>query len=87
LELVQMMILNPITTEKATGAIERENKMTFAVETKATKPGVKKEVEKLFGEKVASVNVLIDAKGTKKAIVKFVKPGAAADVASKLKVI
>jgi len=82
-----MIILNPITTEKATGAIERENKMTFAVDAKATKPEVKKEVERLFGEKVASVNVVIDPKGVKKAMVKFVKPGAAADVASKLKLI
>jgi large subunit ribosomal protein L23 len=82
-----MIILNPIMTEKATGAIERENKITFSVDTKATKPEVKKEVERLFGEKVASVNVVIDPKGVKKAMVKFVKPGAAADVASKLKLI
>lgn len=82
-----MIILNPITTEKATGAIERENKMTFAVDSKATKPDVKKEVEKLFGEKVATVNVVIDPKGVKKAIVRFRKPGAAADVASKLKIV
>ena len=82
-----MIILYPVMTEKATGGIERENRITFVVELKATKPEVRKEVEKLFGEKVVRVTMLIAADGRKKAMVRFARPGAAADVASKLKII
>ncbi len=82
-----MIVLHPITTEKATGGIERENRITFAVDLKATKPEVKKEVERLFGEKVRRVTILVAPSGGKKAVVRFSRPGAAADVASKLKVI
>jgi len=87
LKVVYMIVLHPVTTEKATAGIERENKLTFAVDSKATKPDVRKEVEKLFGEKVARVTILVAPMGGKKAMVRFKRPGAAADVASKLKVI
>ncbi len=83
----EMKILYPMTTEKAMAGIERENSITFAVEKTATKTEVKAEVEKSFGEKVSKVNTIVTPKGGKKAIVKFHKAGAAADVASKLKVV
>jgi len=80
-------ILYPLTTEKAVAGIERENKLTFIVEQNASKPQVKNEVEKQFKEKVKKVTTLIALDGRKKAFVRFVKPGAAADVAAKLKIV
>ena len=81
-----MVLLYPITTEKAVGMIERENKIIFVVEKGATKDQIKKEVEREFGVKVESVNTLIALDGRKKAFVKL-KPGFSADeVAAKLKI-
>ncbi|MFA6048936.1 MAG: 50S ribosomal protein L23 [Candidatus Micrarchaeia archaeon] len=82
-----MKVLYPLTTEKAMGSIEENNSLVFAVEKTATKGEVRLEVEKLYGEKVASVNTNTTARTGKKAVVKFAKPGAAADIASKLKVV
>lgn len=81
-----MAILYPVTTEKAIGMIERENKITFIVETKSTKEDVKKEVESRFGVKVEKVNVLNCLNGRKKAIVKLAKEFKADDIAAKLKI-
>ena len=56
------------------------------VEKGATKVQIKKEVEREFAVKVASVNTLITLDGRKKAFVKL-KPGFSADdVAAKLKI-
>lgn len=79
--------LYPLTTEKAVGLIERNNSIVLIVENKATKLQVKQEIEKQFNTKVMRVNVLVDHKGRKKAIVKFSKKGDAGDIASKLKII
>ena len=43
-----MVLLYPITTEKAVGMIERENKIIFIVEKGATKDQIKLEVEQEF---------------------------------------
>jgi ribosomal protein L23 len=61
--------------------------MTFIIGEKDSKAQVKAEVEKAFGEKVAAVNTVHLFDGRKKAVVKFVKKGAAADVAAKLKLV
>ncbi|MGC8851414.1 MAG: 50S ribosomal protein L23 [Candidatus Micrarchaeia archaeon] len=80
-------ILYPVTTEKAVAGIERENRMTFVVEASATKKDVKSDAEKLFKEKVAKVTILVTPNGRKKAMVRFARAGAAADVAAKLKMV
>lgn len=80
-------ILYPITNEKAIGLIEFQNTITFAVETKAAKPQIKKDVEELFGVKVASVNTLITPGGIKRAYVKLAAGYKADDVAAKLKIV
>jgi large subunit ribosomal protein L23 len=49
------LIRRPIVTEKATLLLE-QNKYTFEVDRKATKPEIKTAVEMLFEVKVASVN-------------------------------
>jgi large subunit ribosomal protein L23 len=81
------LIIHALTTEKAVAGIERENKITFVVTMQATKPEVRKEAERLYGEKVDNVNMLISPHGEKRAIVKFKRKGAAIDLAAKLKVI
>ncbi|RLG19090.1 50S ribosomal protein L23 [Candidatus Micrarchaeota archaeon] len=81
-----MVLLYPITTEKAVGMIERENKIIFIVERDSTKQEIKKAVEEEFEVQVESINTLITLDGRKKAFVKL-KPGFSADeVAAKLKI-
>lgn len=80
-------ILYPVTNEKAIGLIEFQNTLTFVVETSATKPRIKKDVEDLFEVKVASVNTLITPTGIKKAYVKLKEGFKADDVAAKLKIV
>ncbi|MFQ5406535.1 MAG: 50S ribosomal protein L23 [Candidatus Micrarchaeia archaeon] len=82
-----MKVFYPLTTEKAIGGIETRNSITFIVEKNSSKKEVKEEVEKSFGEKVSKVNTATTISGEKKAIVKFEKQGAAADIAAKLKVV
>ncbi len=81
------LVLYALTSEKAAAAIERENKITFIVEDRATKPELKKEIEKNYGQKVRKITVMNTPHGKKKAIVAFAKAGAALDLAAKLKVI
>jgi large subunit ribosomal protein L23 len=80
-------ILYPVTNEKAVGLIELQNTLTFVVETKATKPQIKKDIETLFAVKVDSVNTLISPTGKKRAYVRLAKGFKADDVASKLKIV
>jgi len=77
----------PVTNEKAIGLIELKNTLTFVVNTGATKPEIKQEVEKLFEVKVASVNTLITPQGLKRAFVKLKDGFKADDVAAKLKIV
>ncbi|VVC72145.1 50S ribosomal protein L23 [uncultured archaeon] len=81
-----MVLLYPVTTEKAIGLIERENKVIFVVDSRSTRTSVKKEVEERFGVKVAKVNIMIALDGKKKAYVKLTKDFKADDVAARLKV-
>ncbi|HEV8289624.1 MAG TPA: 50S ribosomal protein L23 [Candidatus Norongarragalinales archaeon] len=80
-------ILYALTTEKAVGSIERQNQLTFVVARESDKSQIKQEFEKLYAEKVKSVNTTIDAKGKKKAFIKLKRKGAASDVAGKLKIL
>ena len=79
-------VLYALTTEKAVGSIDKENKLTFIVDQKATKADVKKEVEQKFNVKVAAVNVIRTLAGKKKASVKLTKAFKADDVAARLKI-
>jgi len=81
------VLLYPLTTEKAVGGIEKENKVTFVVAPNASKKQVKEEVEKQFKEKVRKVTTVVSLDGRKKAFVRFARAGAAADIASKLKIV
>ena len=82
-----MKILRPLLTEKTMAQIERENRLLFLVTRDATKPEIKKEVEKLYGMKVRSVNTHIARTGKKRAYVRFEKKDAALDISTKLGMI
>lgn len=77
----------PITNEKAIGLIELKNTLTFVVDSSATKPIIKKEMEELFAVKVESVNTMISPSGKKRAYIKLKKGFKADDVAAKLKIV
>jgi large subunit ribosomal protein L23 len=64
-------LLFPVLTEKSFDLLERENKLVFAVDSKATKVDIKDAVEKTYDVKVDSVNVVNDFRREKKAIVKL----------------
>ena len=52
------VILAPVVTEKST-RVSEHNQIVFKVRMDATKPGIKKAVEGLFGVKVTAVNTLV----------------------------
>jgi len=81
-----MVLLYPLTTEKAIGMIEKENKVIFIVDRKATKKEVADEFEKAYNVKVKRVNLLITPKGKKKAFITLQKGYSADEIATKLKI-
>ncbi|MEM1535886.1 MAG: 50S ribosomal protein L23 [Candidatus Pacearchaeota archaeon] len=78
-----MILIEPVTTEKALRMIELENKIVFVVKRDAKKQEIKKEVEEIFNVKVEKVNVHIK-KNKKIAFIKLKKETPAIDVATKL---
>jgi len=86
LELNEVIVF-PLISEKAVGSIEKENKITFIVNQKASKTDVRNTVETLYAVKVVSVNTVRDAQGRKKAIVTLDKKFKAQELATKLGVI
>ena len=82
-----MKVLYALTTEKAVGAMDKTNSLTFIVEDSANKLEIRKEIEETYGKKVRHVNTVRSMQGKKKAIVQFAEKGAANEVAGKLKLI
>jgi len=78
-----MILIKPITTEKAIREIELENKIYFVVEKKIKKADIKKEIEEQFNVKVEKVNTQIK-NNQKVAVVKLKKEFKASDIAAKL---
>jgi large subunit ribosomal protein L23 len=81
------VILYPLMTEAASLMVEKENKLVFIINLKASKADVKKAVEELYEVKVEGVNVQITPSGEKKAFVKLHPDFRAADVAIKLGIL
>jgi len=81
------VILYPLMTEAASLMVEKENKLVFVVNLKASKGDVKKAVEELYEVKVEGVNILVTPQGEKKAFVKLHPDYKAADVAIKLGIL
>jgi len=80
-------IYYPLMTESASLMVEKENKLVFIVNLKASKKDVKKAVEELYEVVVEKVNLLITSQGEKKAFVKLHPDYRATDVAIKLGVL
>jgi len=80
----QEVIKRIIVTQDAVALIERENKLTFIVDVRASKRDVKLAVEKIYEVKVEKVNTLITPRGEKKAYVKLAPEYRAVDIASRL---
>ena len=64
----------PILTERSFDLMEKENKLIFAVDKKATKEDIKEDVSKTFNVEVEKVNITNDFARGKKAFIKL-KPG------------
>jgi len=81
------IIKRVVITQDAVTLIEKENKLTFIVDIKATKKDIKRAVEELYGVKVEKVNTLITPHGEKKAYVKLKPEYRAADLAVELGIL
>jgi large subunit ribosomal protein L23 len=79
-------LLYPITTEKAVRMIEIENKVTFAVDRRAKKKDIKKELEEAFKVKVDKINLHM-IKNKKIAYIRLKKENPAIEIATKLGMI
>jgi ribosomal protein uL23 len=77
----------PLSTEKSIRQIEFDNKLTFVVDGKATKPQIKKAIEELFKVKVLGVNTQNSFKGHKRAYIKLSPESLASDVSADLGLI
>lgn len=78
------VIKRVVITQDAVSLIEKENKITFMVDPRATKKDIKRAVEELYGVKVIKVNTLITPLGEKKAYVKLSSETPASELAIKL---
>ncbi len=83
LEDAQKILKRTYVTERTFEQIERENKLCFLVDDKATKTQIASAVEALYEMKVGAVNTARTIRG-KKAFVRFLDPNGAAELATKL---
>ena len=81
------IISYPLMTEPASLMVEKDNKLLFVVNLKASKSDIRQAVEELYEVKVSKVNVLISSQGVKKAFVKLAPEFKASDVAIKLGIL
>lgn len=79
-----MVLKYPHATEKATYCVENESKLQFIVDHRASKPEIKRAVEKMFGQQVTSVRTMMTNTGEKKAIIGFTNEKAAEEILSRL---
>ena len=77
------IVFRPYVTEKTFDLIERQNKIVFLVDERASKQKIKQAIETLYEVKVQSVNTSISITG-KKAYVRLAPENPASDLASKL---
>jgi large subunit ribosomal protein L23 len=78
------VIIKPVVTEKAVSLVEKENKLTFVVDKRATKGDIKRAVEEMFDVKVEKVNTLTTMKGEKRAYVKLKPEYNASEIAARI---
>jgi large subunit ribosomal protein L23 len=83
LEDAQKILKRPYVTERTFDQIERENKLCFLVDDKVSKTQIANAVLALYEVRVDTVNTSRTIKG-KKAFVRLIEPGKAAELATKL---
>ncbi|MDE1820076.1 MAG: 50S ribosomal protein L23 [Euryarchaeota archaeon] len=76
------VLLHAYVTEKAMDEMERQNKLEFVVERRATRGDVKRAVEDLYKAKVAKVTIKVGRPG-KIATVRFTKDYSSEDIGSR----
>lgn len=81
---IYSIIKHPLSTEKSIRLMEKENKLIFAVNQKATKKEVKKAIEDMFKVKIDNINIFINSDGEKRAYVKFSAKNPAIDIATQM---
>jgi len=85
-EQAAAMIIAPYVTEKTFNQIEKENKLAFIVNEKATKKQIIDAISILYEADIEEVNTTRTIRG-KKAFVKFKTPEGARDLATKLALV
>jgi large subunit ribosomal protein L23 len=83
LEDAQKLLKRPYVTERTFEQIEKENKLCFVVDDKASKSQIARAFEALYDVKVAAVNTERTVKG-KKAFVRLREERKAAELATRL---
>ena len=79
-------ILYPFVTEKTISFLDK-NKLQIISDFRSNKKDIKNEIEKLYGDKVLSINTMMTLKGKKKAIITFKEKNAANEISTKLGII
>jgi large subunit ribosomal protein L23 len=83
LEDAQKILKRPYVTERTFDQIERENKICFIVEDSVSKTQIASAVQALYEVEVEAVNTSRTVRG-KKAFVRLVEAGKAAELATKM---
>ena len=78
------VLSHPHLAEKAMTMVEFQNKLTFVVNSQATKQQVVEAVEKGFNVTVEKINIVRTMKGDKKAYVTLSPKDSAIDIATRL---
>lgn len=84
---IQEVIKYPLVSEDAVTLIEAENKITFIVDTDASKNDIRRAVEELYEVRVDRVNSVVTPEGRKKAYVKLAPDYKASDLAVRLGIL
>ncbi len=81
-QLQHRIVLHAYVTEKAMDEMERQNKLEFVVDRRATRLQIKRAIEEIYNCKVAKVNTKIVQVG-KIATVRFKPEYSAEDIGSR----
>lgn len=82
-EEAMTIVLRPYITEKTFSLVEKESRICFIVNEKATKPKIKEAIKTLYNESAITINTYKTVYG-KKAFVKFENIEKARDLATKI---
>lgn len=81
------ILIQPLSSDKNMAKMERENTITFLVDSHANKVQIKQAFCRLYEAKVRSVNTLIRPDGKKKAFIRLAQGSDALKVASKIGIL